>query len=155
MKEYTFIDGITLSIAVLGATLGIMNTWRSIDRDRVKLKVVPKQAIPIGQIEDLQTTLCIDITNFSTFPIVISEVGVLYHGTKNRGAIINPITFDGGTFPRKLEPRTSFTVYTQPEAIKATEGRVVKCAYATTDCGVTKKGNSEALKTMVLKSLTL
>ena len=153
MSGYSFADGVTLSIAVLGAVLGIMNTWRSIDRDRVKLKVVPKQATPMNQYGIGQSTLCIDVTNFSTFPIVINEVGLLYQGTSKRGAIINPIVIDGGSFPRKLEPRTSITVYTHPEALNDHHGYMIKGAYAKTDCGVMKKGNSKALEAMALEQI--
>ena len=147
--QFTIVDGVTLSIAVLGAVLGVMNTWRAIDRDRVKLKVIPKQAIPVGNMIDQRIRLCIDVTNFSTFPLTITEVGVLYHGTSRRGAVVNPIIIDGGGFPRKLEPRTSFTAHMHPEALERTDGHLVKCAYAMTDCGVRVKGNSAALKKMV------
>lgn len=149
IDNFTIIDGVTLSIAVLGAVLGVLNTWRNIDRDRVKLQVIPKQAIPVGNMPDKRTRLCIDVTNFSTFPLTITEVGVLYFGTKERGAIFNPIIIDGGGFPRKLEPRTSFSAYLHPEALERVNGKRVKCAYAKTDCGVTVKGSSPALKQMV------
>lgn len=148
-NNFTIIDGITLSIAVLGAVLGILNTWLSIDRDRVKLKVIPKQAVPVGAMMDQRVRLCIDITNFSTFPLIITEIGVLYRGSNNRGAVLNPIIMDGGSFPRKLEPRTSFTAYMHPEALFHDHGHLVKYAYAKTDCGVLIKGNSPALKQMV------
>lgn len=147
--NFTIVDGVTLSIAVLGAVLGILNTWRAIDRDRVKLKVMPKQAIPVGNMIDQRIRLCIDVTNFSTYPLTITEVGVLYHGTDRRGAVVNPIIIDGGVFPRKLEPRTSFTAYLHPEALERSNGHLVKCAYAKTDCGVLVNGNSPALKQMV------
>jgi len=147
-NNFTIVDGITLSIAVLGAVLGIINIWRSIDRDRVKLQVIPKQAFPVGGI-DQETKLCIDVTNFSTFPLTITEVGVLYRGTSERGAIINPIIIDGGDFPRKLEPRTAFSAYARLDSMRRANGKSVKCAYVKTDCGVMVKGNSPALKQMV------
>ncbi len=150
--QFTIVDGITLSIAVLGAVLGILNTWRAIDRDRVKLKVIPKQAIPVGNMPDQRVRLCIDVTNFSTFPLTITEVGVLYKGTDKRGAVVNPIIIDGGGFPRKLEPRTSFTAYMHPEALLRSNGHKVKCVYAKTDCGVLVKGNSLALKQMAIET---
>ncbi|WP_148261952.1 hypothetical protein [Methylomonas methanica] len=84
----------------------------------------------------------------SSFPVVISEVGVLYQGTDVRGASINPLIFDNGSFPRRLESRTSFTVYFYAEALSNAKHRA-KCAYATTDCGVTKKGNSPAFKQLI------
>jgi hypothetical protein len=143
--NFTVVNGITLSIAVLGAALGIINTWKSIDRDRLKLKVIPKHAIHIGDIIDQQIRFCIDIINLSTFPVTITEVGVLFHNTDERGVIINPIIIDGGSFPRRLEPRTSFTVYS-PYELQNEHGYKVKCAYATTDCGKRIRGNSPALK---------
>lgn len=138
-----------MSIAILGAVLGMMNTWRTIDRDRVKLKVIPKQAIPVGTMIDQRIRPCIEVTNFSTFPLTITEVGVLYHGTDRRGAVTYPIITDGGKFPRRLEPRTSFTAYMNPDALMHSSNHLVKCAYAKTDCGVLVKGNSPALKQMV------
>jgi len=148
-QNFTIINGITLSIAVLGAVLGIMNTWRAIDRDRVKLKVIPKQAIPVGNIIDQGIRFCIEVINFSSFPLIITEVGVLYRGTDRRGAVVRPFIIDGGDFPRKLEPRTSFTAYMLPEALQQANGHLVKCAYAKTDCGVVVKGKSPALKEMI------
>lgn len=148
-NNFTIVDGITLSIAVLGAGLGVINTLRLIYRDRVKLKVVPKRAIPVGKMIDKRIRLCIDVTNLSTFPLTITEVGVLYHGTDKRGVVVNPVIRDGGGFPRKLEPRTSLTTYMRPEALEQTDGHLVKLAYASTDCGVLVKGNSPALKQMV------
>ena len=71
---------------------------------------------------------------------------MLYRGTKKRGAVVNPIVIDGGTFPRKLEPRTSFTAYFHPEALHRLNGCKIRCAYAKTDCGVMIKGNSLALQ---------
>jgi hypothetical protein len=70
----------------------------------------------------------------AVYPLIITEVGILYRGTDKRGAVINPIIIDGGGFPRKLEPRTSFTAYMHPEVLQRSSGHKVKCAYAMTDC---------------------
>lgn len=137
-------DAVTLVIASVGAVLGVLNTWRAFDRDRPKLRVRPKQAIPVGAVPDPRTRLCLDITNLSNFPLTVSEVGVLYRGTKARGAVPSPVVFDGGSFPRRLEPRTSFTVYFHPDAFAHIPHRA-RCAYATTDCGLTFKGRGPAL----------
>lgn len=56
---------ITLGIALLGAVLGILNTWRSFDRDRVKLRVVPKIAMPIGKVQDRRPRLCIEVRDYA------------------------------------------------------------------------------------------
>jgi len=146
--EFSTISAITLAIAVLGAVLGVINTWKSIDRDKVKLRVVPKHAIPVGMPDD-RDRLCIDVTNLSTFPVTISEVGILFKGTEEKGALIQPIIYDGGPFPRRLDARSSFTVYFSPEATLKEAFRVTRCAYARTDCGVQATGTSGALKQMV------
>ena len=151
IKDFTIIDGIILSIAVLGAVLGVLNTFRNFDRDRVKLKVIPKQAFPVGTSFDDRVRLCINVTNLSTFPLTITDVGILFRGTKERGVVIKPI-INGGEFPRKLEPRTSFTAYLHPEALHENKGHSIRCVYALTDCGVMVKGNSPALKQLSKES---
>ena len=142
-QEITNIQLITFAIAVLGAALGIINTWHSLDKSRVKLKVSPAHAIPFGAA-DPNIKFCIGITNLSAFPVTISDAGVLFKGTDSRGCIVNPIFTDGGSWPRRLEPRSSITVYSQIPVGK--NGHKIKCAYAKTQCGVEVEGNSGALK---------
>jgi hypothetical protein len=141
--EMTNVQLITLAIAVLGATLGSINTWHGLEKSRVKLKVRPRHAIPSGAV-DPSLKFCLGITNLSAFPITIEDAGVLFHGTSNRGVIVNPVFPDGGNWPRLLEPRASITVYSRIPV--SDEGHRIKCAYAKTQCGVVATGNSEALK---------
>jgi hypothetical protein len=141
--SFSVIQVITLSVAVLGAVLGVLNTWQGFDRNRVKLKVIPKGAIPVGGANQ-RITFCIEVTNLSTFPVTVSDVGVFYYGTDKRGSIITPFLVDGGSWPRRLEPRSSVTVYSERPTSSA-EHRI-KCAYARTDCGTTKTGTSPALE---------
>ena len=151
-------EAITLTIAVVGAVfgligtlLGILNTWRAFDRDRVKLRVVPKRAVPVGGLDN-RPRACIDITNLSTFPITVSQVGFLFRDSTNRGALIDPLMLDGGSFPRRLEPRTSFSVFCNPRQHLEPAFGSVRCAYAETDCGVLVEGTSAALKYMVAEA---
>ena len=139
---FTLGNAITLAVAVLGAVLGIINTWHGLSRSRVKLKVVPAHAIPIGDV-DPSINFSIEVTNLSEFAVTIREVGLFYEGTKIRRALV-PIILDGGNWPRRLEPRTSVTGYGR--APHTTAGPKIRCAYARTDCGRTKTGNSPALK---------
>lgn len=141
--NFSLVQAITLSVAVLGAVLGIINTWQGLDKNRLKLRVVPKHAIPVGGVNP-KLTFCIEVTNLSTFPVTVSDVGVFYTGTDERGSIIQPVLSDGGTWPRRLEPRSSVTIYSQKPSSKA--DRKISCAYAKTDCGHTKTGTSPALK---------
>lgn len=141
-------EAITLVLATVGATLGVINTWKAIDKDRPKLRVVPKQAFRVGYGSDNTKFLCFDVTNLSSFPITVTEVGVLYWWSRRRGAIIHPIIHDGKEFPRKLEPRTSFSAYAAPGAL-ADVLRPIRCVYAKTDCGLIFKGSSPALRQLV------
>lgn len=146
----TTFNAITLMVAGIGAALGILNTWRLFDRDRVKLLVTPKRAMPVTMkgISDVHG-LCIGIVNLGFVPVTISDVGVFYKDTTKRGVLTNPIMIDGGKFPRRLEPREAFTVYTQPGYhLNDKKFSNVKCAYAKTDCGKTFRGKSKALNSL-------
>lgn len=143
MEAINLVQGITLSIAVVGAVLGLINTWHGLDMSRVKLKVRPAHAIPVAAA-DPALTFCIEITNLSAFPVTVDDVGVFYHGTDRRGSIVLPVLIDGGRWPRRLEPRTSVTVYGHRPT--STPQQRIKCAYAKTECGVTETGSSPALR---------
>jgi hypothetical protein len=98
---------ITLPLAVVGAVLGVINTWRSLDRDRIKLRIVPKVAYPVG-MTDTRPRLCIEVINLSSFPVTVAEVGFLLRGSDKKLVLIQPIFADGGSFPRRLEGRSGF-----------------------------------------------
>jgi hypothetical protein len=110
--SFTAVQAVTLSVAVLGAVLGIINTWHGLDKSRLKLKVTPAHAIPVGGVDPM-LTFCIEVTNLSTFPVTICDVGVFYKGTDKRWSIIHPVLIDRGPWPRRLEPRSSVSVYSQ------------------------------------------
>ncbi len=137
------VQAVTLAIAVLGAVLGIINTWHALDQSRVKLKVSPAHAIPVGGAP-ANLTFCVEVTNLSSFPVTVFDVGVFYDGTKNRGSMVNPVVADRGPWPRRLEPRSSVTLYSEAPVSKS--GHRVRCAYARTQCGVTETGTSPALE---------
>lgn len=144
----SIVEAITLAIAVLGAALGLINTWHAIDKKRVKLRVRPKHAIPLGAANP-GITFCIEITNLSEFSVTIDEAGVFYKGADARGAYTQPILIDGKPWPRRLEPRSSVTVYGQSPQTKP--GHPLKCAYARTECGVTRTGSSPAFKQLAAR----
>lgn len=144
---------ITLPIAVVGAVLGIVNTWRGLDRDRLKLRVIPKIALPAGGL-DRRQRLCIEVINLSTFPVTINEVGFHLKGTTSRWALVSPTLLDGGKFPRRLEPRSAFTAYFDPGP-ESDPGfpLIAKAAYASTDCQETKTGSVKNILRMLRHQL--
>jgi len=139
-------EAITLSIAVLGAVLGIINTWRAIDSSRVKVRVEPGHARPVGGANPA-IKFYIAVTNLSGFPITIDNVGFLFRGTDHRAVLVDYVLADGGTLPRRLEPRSSVTAYC--DTPKPLREHPIKCAYAKTACGVTCTGTSPALKQVI------
>lgn len=156
-------NAITLAIAVVGAVLGIINTWYQFLSDRVLLRVQPKAAIllPNGSLlrakfdsifeMSRDIVLCIEVVNLSRFPVTVSEVGLVQNkiSDKERMTLTMPIVFDDGPWPRRLESRTSVTVYFHAKL--AFEKGIVKArkAYARTACGKAFYGKSPALKQYV------
>lgn len=139
----TMVAYITFGLAVLGAVLGVLNTWNDLDKKRLKLKVVPAHAIPWGGA-DARLRVAIAVTNLSSFPVTIDEVGFLLKGRKGRMLIMEPVVADGGSWPRRLEPRTSLSLYAGlPER---TSGHPIVAAFVGTQCGNVIRGRSPALK---------
>lgn len=143
MLDISIFQAVTLAIAFLGAALGVINTWTALDKNRLKLRVVPQHAIPVGGAPS-HVNFCISVTNMSSFAVTVDDVGVFYRGTEERASFISPILADGGPWPRRLEPRTSVTVY--GERPRPHQGRKIRTAYARTACGATTVGSSPALR---------
>lgn len=141
----SLLEAITFAIAVVGAVLGVINTRHALDKSRVKLRVVPKQVIPLGT-SDATVSFCVEVTNLSDFAVTIDEVGFLRSGTERRSAYVLPLVTDGGPWPRRLESRSSVTVYGATPRTDA--AHPFKCAYARTQCGVTCRGSSAALRAL-------
>jgi hypothetical protein len=164
MLTYDLKDGITFSVAVLGAVLGVINTWHGFNQSKVKLRVIPKYAFSGdgGDEGVYHATIslertgfpkegemgCIEVTNLSAFPVNISEIGFTVRGhprKDERVFVKTPITLDGKTFARRLESRAS--VHGHFALNKLTPD--IRKAYAVTDCGEVAYGTSPALKEIV------
>ena len=139
-------EAITLGVALLGAGLGVMNTWQSISANRVKLRVKPAYAIgyPRGEV-----MFSIEVVNLSNFAVTISDVGLTLDGDTlgngPRAAVTHPIIIDGGAWPRRLEARQSVSVYFDPHKFEVSEKKIGR-AYARTACDEAGYGTSAALK---------
>lgn len=148
-------DYLTLAIALVGVGIGIFNTVVSFTRGRPKLRVTPKvfmtaeRGLFISEREAFVGCdgLCIEITNLGSVAVTVSEIGFLESSSpKGRLVYTHPVLHDGGTFPRRLEPRQSFMVYSEPGEGKALVTDRVRRAYAKTDCGLMVSGTSRAFK---------
>ena len=154
-------DFVTSICAVLGTGLGLYNLYQGRIQKRVRLKVVPKVAFPVGNGRGMMNDAnprrpvsgeqeqfgCIEVTNLSSFSVTVDDVGFTIGGNprkKPRASIMQPVLLDGRTWPCRLEPRTSVTAYFKWNDIR----NDIKKAYAMTECGAVEYGNSPALKSM-------
>lgn len=131
----------TLSIALLGAGLGVLNTWRSFDNDRVKLKVRPAHAIGAGQVREPR--FCISVVNTGNRAVTVEDIGFRLVGSTSKASLaLAGMFLSGGRLPLRLDPLTSTTIYasTYPQGVQ------IRDAYATTACGKTFTGSSAALR---------
>ena len=142
-------DFLTIGCAVLGATLGIINTFVGLNQRRVNLRVTPnlyvrfengtystkKDLLPDG-------SLAIEVINLSGFPLTIVEAGFTLKGETRRMACGKNFTFDNKPWPRRLDSRESVTVYFPHETFPKNLNK----AYVKTDCATMRYGDSPALK---------
>lgn len=137
-------EAVTMSIALIGAVLGVMNTWNAMDQRRVRLRVTPKIAIPILNGEFGRSMGCIEVINLSAFPVSVQEVGFTLHRNSRKGdrlTITLPFTNDQQPFARRLESRQSVSAYFDFDARFAK----AKSAYVRTDCDEMFYGTAPAM----------
>lgn len=148
----TWKDYVTLGAALVGATLGVMNTWNAMSQRRIRLRVRPAYAIgvPHGQM-----MFSIEVINLGAFPVTVTEVGFTIGrrrlGKGVRAAISMPIVIDGGKWPRRLEPREAVSTYFDPGQLTNGRGTIGR-AYVRTACEETAYGTSPALKQLRARS---
>ena len=129
---------------VSGAILGIINTWHQLSKNKVRLKVTPSHAIPVGSLANYNINFGIEVVNLSDFPVTISDVGFLLQN-KQRATLSTVDSFEQPqNLPVRLEPRTTYNNYFNIN--QARLPKEVECAYVTTQCGKLITGTSGALK---------
>lgn len=135
--------GITLGIALLGAVLGVLNTWRDFERDRLCVSVSPRKAFASGQ----EPRICFEIVNRGYLPVTISMIGLRLRRPRHQEFFYFPTrTLDGESLPQRMEPRTSITLFMQVGADRDPLMREAQDAFVTTACGRTFRGNSQTLR---------
>lgn len=137
---------------LLGAVLGIMNTWNQLSKNRVRLKIVPSHALPVGPVGVGEWTLSIGVINLSAFAVTIVEVGLKIRSTKQRLVAFPMATAEGKPLPQRLEPRESLTILYRPDNLHDPHFPNVNCAYARCACGTVRYGKSPALSQLVRKA---
>lgn len=161
------LDVIVASAAVIGAALGIFNYFEARKLAKLRLNIEPRAMFPMGfkgensehylsqSKEFLRENQPPDIigfkiTNLSSFPVVLDEIGFLHHGSKKHAVIPCPITDDDVNWPNKLNPRESVTVRTRLVHMLDTSNlHKLRCCYVKTACGITAKVQGPVLKGLV------
>ena len=162
----TYIDVVTFGIALVGATLGILNFWIERSRTKVRLKVIPKLCHQMGQDIWLSCTApeprfqakidstprpfrwAIEVINLSEFPVSISQVGFgspKGNSSDGRCTIVAPEVSPGHELPVRLEPRQAATFYSMIGQDLTQHASRNPIAWVETDCGVTRTGRSPVI----------
>lgn len=128
----------TLAIAVIGAVLGVVNTWRAVRSDRIRLRV---------RIRVTLTTLnqpAIEVVNLSDFPVTVVRAGwAEQRGNWPRRKWVRTTPMDAETsagslsrHPIEIEPRRP-QVITFSHSMSHTKISTLQRVFVTTACGVT------------------
>lgn len=131
-------ESITFGLALLGAVLGVINTWRAINRDKLKLRVRAVWAYSTNVPNAPEKMIGIEVINRSEFAVTIIEVGMMIACSSDRAAIIAPILADNGPWPRRLEPREQITAYGDANSFDPKLDHTFP--FARTACGETQLG---------------
>ena len=135
----------TLAIALVGAALGMINTWHTVNQKRVRLQVIPSHLI---SPYDPDTDFSIEVRNLSGFAVTLNEEGFVLGSAKGDlpRRIIPPSmrALDGGSWPRRLEPRESISLAFSKASLARVSERI-GLAYARSACGRTFYGDSPAI----------
>jgi hypothetical protein len=157
-------DAVIAVAACTGMGLGFYNLWREHRKEKVKLTIVPKSVVQQGinthghefiyasenEFKQLSELFAIEVINLSQFSVVIDEVGFFIKGTKCRMSVPNPIIMDQESWPRKLEPRQSVTVYCSlKHLLSLPNTQKIWAAFAKTSCKHIGRGQTKALKQLV------
>jgi hypothetical protein len=147
---------ITLAIAITGAVTGILglvfnflNTWRAFDRDKIKLKVIPKLAYFFSSYGS-DEALSIEVINVGFVPVTLSRVVFPRDGTDEE-LHFRQHPQQEVKLPVRLEPRDSITIFAPIDLHSSPEFANVSVARAWTACGRTFQGASPALQKVVQK----
>lgn len=170
MTQPTWMWLVTLVIALTGAVLGVINTWRSMRRDRVRLRVVPvwesrriqkangamlSLASDVeGSLQDPEGRLGVRVTNLGFVEVTLVSVGFArsgivarhFAGGLQRDAIAGDF-YGEVQLPTRLQSRESITIWASSVGA-ALDARLkgVNRVYAHTACGLDAFGASALLR---------
>ena len=120
----------TVTVAVIGAVLGIINTIYAIFKDKVKLRVIPEWAKSITHDEPFHIE--INGMNVGFIPVTVQEVGFYTSINKKLTSItpISPDTKEKQYLPYRIEARSSFRIAFTDDIGRTPVFKMAKYAYA-------------------------
>ena len=137
-ENITLITAIAgVAIGLLGAILGILNTWKAFKRDKVQIRVAVQTCFDEGF-----ETVAVEVINLGIIPIIIKDISL----NKIRKICCKketyPLNFKNrrllkDCLPERVEPRDSFKAILRPGAAKQIDWSTIKNAAVTTACGLT------------------
>jgi len=157
---------ITLSIALLGAVLGIVNTIDGVSKSRrdrkYVVKVTPKLGYRIGggivsssvDVPNSQSFLVVKVLNQSHFPIYVDGLYLTANpAPKGRIAQLLPSpTTTGKELPCKLDRNESVTLFAEDTTVNLLKHENIVGAYIETACGKKFSGTSIAIQAIHAKA---
>lgn len=135
MDTEAVLSFVTLVIAVLGAVLGVLNTymqWR-VQRARVRVRAL------LARINGESLRLSLEITNLSAFPVTLTSVR-LVRGRGEPLFCFHPEFLGGHRLPIRLEARTSITAFLPAGAEQHEAFAGVRNIQVETQCGCVAEG---------------
>lgn len=153
MDAPTILQLATLAIAVVGAVLGVINTWNSISERKPRARVRFLNLYGGPDVEHFGYS--IEVTNLSAFPLTINEVGFSlspWWKTDIERLLLHPDDRFGSSTPRKIEPReqVDFRFLGQ---MQGRSPKLIRSAYAKTACGVIFRSNAPLVKSIAAKAM--
>ena len=147
----TVVDGITLAIAIIGALLGVVNTWNSVSNTKPKMRV---RFLANYSTPDIRLSgYSIEVVNLSSFSLTIQEVGLSMSPFWKRDIerlLLTSNSRMGDQMPCRLEPREQGNFYFQGE-ISGQSPKKITAAYAKTSCGLYFRGHTPVLQKLSLR----
>ena len=138
-------DLIIFGVALLGAGLGVLNYWRVVDREKVRLRVVPQGYFSSSG----ESGICVDVVNLSAFPVTVSQVAFDLRGGNQIFIILPTTAYGGKNAPQRLEPRASFTTHFSAGKERCGAFADVTHVFAKTACGAKFTGTTLFLESCI------
>jgi hypothetical protein len=127
-----------MCIALLGAALGVMNTWNAMNQQRIRVRVTPNF---VTSMDGRPLGISIEAINLSAFALTIKEIG--FTSDRGRLPLLAAQFPDGASLPWRLAPREAASAMITPSDFGIPPVRLGD-AYVRTACGRTILGNSPA-----------